>query len=272
LKAPFTKEQADQARSEWAKYLNVPERKQLDLPKGLKLDLVLVPPGKFRMGHVGNKKDEAAHQVAISKPFYIAETETTQEQYEAVMGKNPSGFSAKGKNAHRLGLILDTSKFPVENVNWKMASEFCKSIDAQLPTEAQWEYACRAGTITDFHFGNSLSGMNANFAWTKPQGAADESTDRTTAVKSYPPNAFGLYDMHGNVAEWCRDWYAEKTDDLGEIHPERAVRLSEDRHVMRGGSWSYTASSCRSSYRGLMFAPGLRNYYNNGFRVIVALP
>src|SRR5262249_36201132 len=142
---PFTKEQADKARGEWAAFLKVPERKQIDLPKGVKLEVVLIPPGRFRMGIEGNAMYATPHDVTITKPFYIATTETTQEQYEAVIGKNPSAFAPNGKLKERIDSGMDTAKFPVETVNWTEAVAFCKAINSQLPSEAQWEYACRAG-------------------------------------------------------------------------------------------------------------------------------
>ncbi len=269
LKAPFTKESAEKARAAWAAYLKVPERKQLDLPNFVKLDLVLIPPGQFRMGTPGNTTSEVAHPVTISKPFYMAVTETTQEQYEAVIGKNPSCFSVKGGQKAKLEPGMDTAKFPVEQVSWFDAEAFAKEIRASLPTEAQWEYACRAGTITDFHFGTSLNGIDANCDGTKPHGTPETGPNlqRPTQVASYPRNAFGLHDMHGNVWEWCRDWYAEKTDDLAEKDPERTVKQSDDRRVLRGGSWYFSAYNCRAAHRLLSNAPDSRNS-SYGFRVV----
>jgi eukaryotic-like serine/threonine-protein kinase len=262
LHASFTQAQADQARAEWAKYEEVPARKQLDLGNGVKLDLVLVPPGQFRMGTEGNNKDEAPHQVTITRPFFMAVTETTQAQYEAVMGKNPSVFSAKGVKKEKIAPGADTASFPVDSVPWFDAMAFSKKVGANLPTEGQWEYACRAGTTTAFYFGDSLAGADANIA--------DTGLARTTRVASYLPNAFGLYDMHGNVREWCRDWYADKTDDLGEKDRERTIKQSEDRRVLRGGSWAANASQSRAASRHNA-VPGNRGS-SVGFRVVVGLP
>ncbi len=269
LKAPFTQEQAEKARAEWAKYEEIPERKQLELPKGVKLDLVLIPPGQFRMGTEGNTTNEVPHDVTITKPFYMAVTETTQEQYEAVMGKNPSNFAAKGNHKERLEPGAETIKFPVDKVNWLEAQAFCKSIGSQLPSEAQWEYACRAGTNADFHFGNSLNGDKANCNGKVPFGMNEKgpNLERTTKVASYGANSFGLHDMHGNVREWCRDWYAEKTDDLGEKDPERTIKISEDLRVLRGGCWFVTPLYCRSAARNAGAAGKCEDV--NGFRVIV---
>jgi eukaryotic-like serine/threonine-protein kinase len=260
LRAPFTKAQADEARKDWAKYEEVPERKQLELPKGVKLELALIPPGQFRMGTEGNPKEQVAHDVTITRPFFMAVTETTQEQYEAVIGKNPSFFTTKGIGKGKLAPGTDSSKFPVEGVSWFDAEGFSKAIGAQLPTEAQWEYACRAGTTTNFHFGQAIKATDANFA--------DAGLERPNRVASYQANAFGLFDMHGNVQEWCRDWYAEKTDDLGERDPERTSKQAESRRVMRGGAWNSNAFNWRSAQRWLGSAPDVRNG-SYGFRVVM---
>ena len=260
LKAPFTKVSAEKARAAWAAFLKVPERKQLDLPKGVKLDLVLIPPGQFRMGTFGNTTNEMAHDVTITKPFYLAMTETTQEQYEVVIGNNPSAFSSKGNKKEQLGAVTDTSKYPVESVNWFDAEAFGKKIGAQLPTESQWEYACRAGTTTKFHYGEAPNQAEAN--------SRETGLERTTKVMGYKANAFGLHDMHGNVREWCQDWYAEKTDDLREKDPERTVKQSDDRRVFRGGSFNNNVMECRSAARGHDLAPDGRFSFV-GFRIVV---
>jgi formylglycine-generating enzyme required for sulfatase activity len=265
--APFSKEQAEKSRAEWAKYEEVPERKQLDLGKGVKLDLVLIPPGQFRMGTEGNNTNEVAHDVTITKPFYMAVTETTQKQFETVCGKNPSEFSPAGKQKEKLGDFKDTSKFPVDSVNWIEAEAFAKRIGGQLPTEAQWEYACRAGTTTPFHFGERLNGTSANCDGTKPYATDGKGRNlqRTTTVGSYKLNAFGLFDMHGNVWEWCQDWYAKKTDDLEEKDPLRTMKQSDDLRVRRSGSWVSWAGGCRCAVRH-GFASGSRDN-SVGFRV-----
>ncbi len=271
LKAPFTKEEAEKARAEWAKFLNIPERKQLDLGKGVKLELVLIPPGQFRMGNEGDTGNLVAHDVTISKPFYMAVTETTQEQFEAVLpGKRPASFSPNGPRKLELGSVTDTSKFPRENVDWHEANDFCLAIKAQLPTEAEWEFACRAGTITEFHFGYSLNGTEANCDGTQPFVTKEPGpyVKRTVQVASYKPNSFGLFDMHGNVSEWCRDWYADKTADLPARDPERAVDSMGDR-VLRGGCWGFTVH-CRSAHR-YHHKPETRNF-GWGFRIMVPVP
>lgn len=269
LTAPFTKAEAEKARAEWAKYLQVPERKMLDLGSGVKLEIVLLPPGTFQMGspdgEKGRVKNETQHEVEISKAFYLAVTETTQAQYQAISGRPPSKF--KG----------DT--LPVEKVSWADARNFCSLVSrmgtpAQLPTEAQWEYACRAGTTSPFYFGAELNGKQANCAGTKPYGTATEGPylEKTTEAgsRAYPPNAFGLADMHGNVSEWCWDAYRTDYENLPKKDPLHDHGGSRVVRVVRGGSWAFNPMACRAASRHV-FVPDDR-YYLGGFRVVVALP
>ena len=203
--------------------------------------MVWIPPGKFMMGSPAsepNRDDiETQHEVTLTKGFWLAKHELTQKQYVALMGKNPSKF--KGEN------------LPVELVSWKDAVAFCLKLGEsthtkgkvpfgyqyKLPMEAQWEYACRAGTTTAFHFGASLQKRQANF---------NKHVNKTQPVGSYPANEWGLHDVHGNVWEWCSDWLgaysaASVTDPAG---PATGV----DR-VIRGGSWVGNAGGCRSAFR-----------------------
>ncbi|MDO4575234.1 MAG: formylglycine-generating enzyme family protein [Planctomycetia bacterium] len=161
------------------------------------------PAGCFMMGspssELGRDDDETQHRVTLTKGFWMLETEVTQAMWESVMGDNPSYF--KGSN------------LPVEKVSWDDCQKFCQKLrsqglNVQLPTEAQWEYACRAGTTTPFSFGSTLNGDKANCDGNYPYGASTEGTylKKTAPVGSYSPNAWGLYDMHGNVYEWCADW------------------------------------------------------------------
>lgn len=225
----------------------------------LKMKFCWCPKGKFRMGSPITEPtrypNESQIDVTLSSGFWMGKYEVTQSQYRAVMGKNPSRF------------IGDS--FPAERVNWTDATEFCKKLteleqaagrlpkgwEYRLPTEAQWEYACRAGTTTAFSFGNDVKQL-AKYAWY--YGKLDGSTIRVGQKK---PNPWGLYDMHGNVAEWCRDWYSEKLP--GGTNPE-FTKPSFGR-VFRGGGWSYTGSACRSAYR-FGNLPAVR-LYNLGFRV-----
>ena len=196
------------------------------------------------------------------------------------MKTNPSWFSAKGGGSDQVK-GMDTSQFPVENVSWEDAVAFCKKLSElpeekragrvyRLPTEAEWEYSGRGGTITPFHYGISLSSTQANFDGNYPYGDAAKGPylKRTTKVGSYKPNAFGLHDMHGNIGEWCADWFAENYYSQSPKQNPQGPRDGEDR-VVRGGSWSYNGSHCRAAHR-LKLAPGFRNFIV-GFRVVLAI-
>ena len=221
-----------------------PAELTLDLGGGATMKMVLIRPGKFMMG---DGKDQ--HEVTISKPFYMGVTEVTQAQYEAVMGTNPSDF--KGATN------------PVETVSWNDATEFCKKLPektrqtVRLPTEAEWEYACRAGTQTAFSFGDDPSALG-DYAWHMDNGKM-----MTHPVGQKRPNAWGLYDMHGNVWEWCADWYGEYPK--GPVtDPSGPATASGDR-VLRGWSWCSSGAACfRCAYRGNR-DPADRDY-RHGFR------
>ena len=179
----------------------------------------------------------------------------TQAQYEAVTGKNPTRFSAEGVYKDRVK-GMDTSRFPVETVSWEDAVAFCESVGKKtgrkvcLPREAEWEYACRAGTTTPFHFGGRLSGDLANCNGDYPYGTDTKGTNhgRTAQVGSYPANPWGLYDMHGNVYQWCEDYYGPYKY-LKDRDPARPEKDKEDLRVLRGGSWNYYPRDCRAAYR-----------------------
>ena len=224
------------------------EGKEFTNSVGIKF--IEIPAGSASLGsphdEAERNSDERVRRVSISKPFHMATSEVTQAQYEAVVGKNPSGF--KGKY------------LPVENVTWDQAVEYCRRLSAmpeerkagriyRLPTEAEWEYACRAGTSTAFSFGATASSKEANFDGTRPYRAA-EGPDLAGPCRcgSYKPNAFGLYDMHGNVSEWCQDWFSRDLEALGELDPQGPV--SGKRRVIRGGSWLNSGAECRSGWRG----------------------
>ena len=223
---------------------------QVDLGKGVKLEMVLIPAGKFMMGspasEVGRKDNETQHEVTLTKPFYMGKYEVTQEQWQAVMGNNPS-TRTKG------------AKLPVTDVSWNDCQDFIKKLNVRmngfyrLPTEAEWEYACRAGTTTAYSFGDSL---------TKADGNIDG--DSSKVVGSYKPNAFGLYDMHGNVWEWCEDWYGDYPE--GAVIDPKGIATGGTR-VMRGGAfYIFGVSKARSSLR-LNHSPTLRSNYV-GFRLV----
>ena len=216
-----------------------------------KLEMVLIPTGKFMMGspasEKGRSENETQHEVILTKPFFMGKYEVTQEQYEAVMGDNQS--TTKG------------AKLPVTDVSWNDCQEFIKKLNAKtdggyrLPTEAEWEYACRAGTSTAYSFGDAITPKDANYN--------DSKILKPVAVGTYKPNAFGLYDMHGNVFEWCEDWY----DDYpaGAVIDPKGPVTGYSR-VLRGGSF-YFGSVARSSNRYYYFWPTCRYYSGFGLRL-----
>ena len=236
-----------------------PEELNLDLGGGVTMKLVLIRPGKFMMGspdseQVRSKDEGPQHEVTISKPFYMGVTEVTQAQYEAVMGTNPSHLDFKGATN------------PVDTVSWNDATEFCKKLSektrqsVRLPTEAEWEYACRAGTATAFSFGDADSALG-HYAW-----YSANSGNTTHPVGQKKPNAWGLYDMHGNVWEWCADWHGD--------YPKGAVTdpqgpASGEYRVLRGGSWSRDSGDCRAALR-YGYGPDYRSS-SFGFRVVVSV-
>jgi uncharacterized protein (TIGR02996 family) len=219
------------------------------LTNSVGMQLVLVPRGTFWMGDRGSQR-----QVEVSHEFYIGAYPVTQGQWQALMDSNPSLFSRSGERAYRVQDIADADlkQFPVERVSWEDAQEFLRRLNARdqgsglryrLPTEAEWEYACRGAATApdecdfDFYFAqptNDLSSEQANCDGRKPAGNAPKGKylDRTSKVGSYQPNRLGLYDMHGNVWEWCEDHF--------EQGPAR---------VIRGGGWRLFAVSCRASDR-----------------------
>jgi sulfatase modifying factor 1 len=208
------------------------------------------PPGEFLMGSRGvpdQDPDENQVKITLTNGFWMMETEVTQELYQAVTGQNPSFFKGSGK-------------LPVEMVSWNDAQKFIKMLNETkavidqlggyrftLPTEAQWEYACRAGTTTATAFGDSLSSEQANFDGNFPYNNAAKGPylGKTTSVGIYAANAWGLFDMHANVWEWCSDWYGDKLyDRIDPIGPSQAKL-----RVLRGGSWDSGGMVCRSAFR-----------------------
>ncbi len=254
---------------------------------GLKMAFRWCPAGAFLMGSPEDERlrgsGELQHRVGLTRGFWLGQYEVTQSEYESVMGTNPSYFSSSSKGSSQVA-DQDTSVFPVESVSWEDAVAFCRKLTEQdrrtgtlplgweyrLPTEAQWEYACRAGTTTATLFGSSLSSRQANFDGNYPYNGASNGPylKRPTRVGSYGPNAWGLHDLHGNVWEWCRDWYAsdyyaESPDSDPQGSPKASVR------VIRGGSWSVDPRYCRAAFRDCR-TPEYRNFFL-GFRP-VAVP
>ncbi len=212
----------------------------------------------------------------------MAAFQVTQDQYQRLMGNNPSYFCATGGGKDKVRGI-DTKRFPVEALTWDEAVAFCKKLSDlpeetkagrtyRLPAEAQWEYSCRGGATSSqpFHFGNSLSSTQANFDGNYPFGGAAKGPylERPCPVGSYAANAFGLFDMHGNVWEWCLDWYDEHYYKNSPKRDPQGPEKGECR-VLRGGSWNYIGNYCRAAYR-LGLAPGARDR-SRGFRVCCLL-
>jgi formylglycine-generating enzyme required for sulfatase activity len=208
--------------------------------------VVFIPAGEFEMGsppeELKRDKDEGQHHIKLTKAFYIGKFEATQLQYRVIMNENNSKFGG--------------DKLPVENVNWYEAARFLKKLSDKtglkfrLPTEAEWEYACRAGTTTAFNMGTTIDSDLANYDARDPyaDGIIGKSLDRTANVGSYKPNAFGLYDMHGNVWEWCNDIYDEDYYKITVSIDPKGPQEGNDR-VMRGGAWNEKAYKCRSADR-----------------------
>jgi formylglycine-generating enzyme required for sulfatase activity len=228
------------------------------------MKLVLIPKGTFTMGAPIEEGFEEQHQVSISKDYYLGVTEVTQGQYEKVMGVNPSHRQKRDIRQKRVIPKSVSSMCPVEQVSWEDAVEFCKRLSElpeekkagrvyRLPTEAEWEYACRAGSKTAFYFGDESFNLSG-YAW-----HAANSDYQTHPVGEKKPNAWGLYDMHGNVWEWCSDRYGDYpegavTDPVGP--EEGSIRVN------RGGSWDRGAEDCRSAARGQL--PESVDFFSDG--------
>lgn len=247
------------------------------------IKLCWCPAGKFVMGSPANESerrpDEDQVEVTLTKGFWMAKYEATQGDWKRVAGKLPSELTAE---------LPEGDKYPIGNVNFAEAEEFCRKLtelarrsgelpkdwEFRLPTEAQWEYACRAGTTTATAFGEGLSSKQANFKG-KPYngGEPGPSLGRAAPVGSYPANPWGLHDMHGNTYEWCRDWaHAKLPGGVDpDLHDARATaqlnRTGDASRVRRGGCWADDGWPCRSACR-LRFEPE-RRYDHIGFRVAV---
>lgn len=249
-----SKDQAQAMQRDWAAFLGVPVEKSFLLVNDLKMHFVLIPPGIYRAGDdsADAPPQEAPREITISRPFFLARHPTTQREWEELMGENPSWFSKLGGGAPQVQNV-NTARLPVESVSLERAWKACEKLSARaagkcfLPTEWQWEYACRAGTTGRFHWGDSAAGDLATMVSTDMQQRETGMMEgQTTPVESHPPNAFGLYDMHGNVLEWCADWYVA---DPGRklVDP---FSIKGESPVARGGSWRDSPANCRASRRG----------------------
>ena len=269
------------------------------------LEMKLVRGGEFQMGsptnEAGRRLDEKSHRVKLTELFLLGKYEVTQEEYQKLMKVNPSSHSETGAVKAKVAK-MDTKRFPVECVTWFDAIEFCnrlsetdgykpyykladvkKAADTitvatptvlggngyRLPTEAEWEYACRGGTTTRFHFGVASNGKQANFkAYISSGGYGGPEEwaqlERTCTVGSYPANRFGLFDMHGNVGEWCWDYYDKDSANAELVINPKGPEEGNHR-MIRGGSWLIADSSCRSASRFWHTPDEAKDY--SGFRV-----
>jgi formylglycine-generating enzyme required for sulfatase activity/thiol-disulfide isomerase/thioredoxin len=271
------------------------QRRESDKPpqvvvNAIGMRLVRIPAGVFQMGspktEAGRDGNEELHTVEITKPYFIGQFEVTQKEYETVMGMNPSYFSSTGEGRAEIGKA-DTSRFPVEWVSHEDAMEFCLKLSCmaeelaggrvyRLPTEAEWEKACRGGTDGEpFSFGDSLSTKDANINGTVPYGNAPKGgyLKRTTEVGSYAANPSGVFDMHGNVAEWCLDRFDDSFYKYSPRLDPQGPTKSTFCHVVRGGSWFYQgvdARTAKRSVRPLLNDDTSGNFRCNyiGFRVV----
>ncbi|MFM7370705.1 MAG: SUMF1/EgtB/PvdO family nonheme iron enzyme, partial [Sphaerospermopsis kisseleviana] len=237
-----------------------------DLGNGVTLEMAAIPGGTFLMGSPEDEKgrypsESPQHEVTVPD-FFMGKYPVTQAQYQAIVGNNPSYF--KGENR------------PVETVSWDDAVTFCQHLSQRteknytLPSEAQWEYACRAGTTTPFYFGESITSdlVNYNGDYTYAAEPKGKWRRQTTDVGTFPPNTFGLYDMHGNVLEWCLDDFVTNYNKAPT--DGSAVTSSSYRKILRGGSWDYDdANRCRSANRYHYSRVNRKNDAAMGFRVVI---
>jgi formylglycine-generating enzyme required for sulfatase activity len=272
-----------------------------ELQNSVGMEFVLLNAGQFQMGAPENERsagreEKPQHVVEISKPFYMGRFEVSQAIYARVMDKKkvqregswrfatkePSAFSRDGHSSASIGSLAneDVGNLPVESISWQEANEFCQELNKliseknknrtyRLPTEAEWEYACRAGTDTAFSFGNNLNGADANVDGTSPYGVTANGPfqQRTEVVgRSGPANAFGLFDMHGNVWEWCQDFYSD--DYYGQSQGSNPTGpASGSGHVLRGGAWNSRPEEARSAARRSGNLDLAGPFY--GFRVVL---
>jgi formylglycine-generating enzyme required for sulfatase activity/serine/threonine protein kinase len=300
--APFDAAQARKHREEWAAHLGVP----VEWENSIGMQFVLIPPGEFMMGGTPEEMEAALavvdinetwkehvhseaplHKVVLTEAMYLGVTEVTQSEYERVVGTNPSAFVAVGNDAVA---EMDTSRHPVEQVSWNDAADFCAKLSGReqvkpfysrdgetvtmqngtgyrLPTEAEWEFACRAGTTTRFWAGNDEEAL------TQVSWFSANSGRRTHAAGQFAANPFGLFDIHGNVWEWVQDaWdptYYAQFQEKPAIDPGGPSSAGASR-VVRGGSWGDIPSLCRSSYRGAN-EPTTTHFDLIGFRVAISV-
>jgi formylglycine-generating enzyme required for sulfatase activity len=230
--------------------------KIIDMGKDIRMEFVLIKSGSFMMGSdedIGDEDETPEHQVTITKDFYMGKYEVTQEQWEIIMGNNPSYF--KGK------------KNPVDTVSWNDCQIFLKKLEKKtgcklsLPTEAQWEYSCRAGTKTKWNYGN-FDKSSSNYGW-----IIFNSDEKTHPAGTKKPNQWGIFDMYGNVGEWCLDWYKNPYSQETLIDP--VCSSSGESRIIRGGAWGDYPNSARSASRNCNGPDGKHN--GIGFRCVLLI-
>jgi len=242
--------------------MGAPLESRVDRKTGLAL--VSIPAGEFDMGsNDGDSDEKPVHSVRLTKAFWLGKYPVTNAEYQRFLEANSKAQPPSYWTDSR----FNDPQQPVVGVSWDDAQAYCVWAGCRLPTEAEWEYACRAGTRTAFYFGESLSSKQANFDGNYPYGGAEKGPylQKTSPVGSYQPNKFGLYDMHGNVWEWCQDWYGPYPK--GSVTDPPGVMKVESR-VLRGGSWFGDPTLLRSAYRGHL-TPDFRDA-SFGFRCVLA--
>lgn len=282
--APFSKTAAKRHQREWASFLGTPIERRIGLPGGQSLTLTLIPPGEYTRGS-GDKEREKfigwglpaglkdlnnekpAHRVRLTEPFYLSTFEVTHGQFQSF--KDATAFDPDAGTAP----AETGNDHPVVDVSWNDAAAFCEwssaesGLEIRLPTDAQWEYACRAGTTTSFYFGENANQFE-DYGRYFSDAKGVMLPRRPDPVGGRLPNAFGLYDMHGNAMEWCADWYNHgyQSDELA-INPTGPT--TGKTRVRRGGGWSFGREGCRSASR----LPGGLGYRNDtvGFRVAIPI-
>ncbi|MEK7485108.1 MAG: SUMF1/EgtB/PvdO family nonheme iron enzyme [Planctomycetota bacterium] len=259
----FKQRQLARKYQEWyAKEYNKGEVKKTYEVGGISIEMRLIPPGKYWQGspldETGRESDEKQRKVWISKAFWCGKYEVTQKQWFGVMKNNPSNFKGEKK--------------PVEQVSWEECQEFCKKTEVELLSEAQWEYACRGGVTGSYNFGKwDRKKLNSASSWTNKELITEDDWEKlgagTTEVGKFEENGFGLYDMHGNVWEWCKDAY--KSSYGGDATNPISQGSASSVRVYRGGCWRNSADSCRCAFRS-RYDPSYRWYYL-GFRPLMYL-
>ena len=274
--APFDTDQARKYQEDWAQYLQA----DVVVTNSIGMKLVLIPAGEFQMGAGKSAEDEAKtfdaeaedfsdehpqHKVRITKQYYLGIHEVTQGQWGAVMGSKPWSGQIN---------VKEGPDYPASYVSWEDAQEFCQRLSERegmtyrLPTEAEWEYACQAGTRTRFSFGDEPS-LLGEYAWYH-DNTYDKDEKYAHRVGQKKPNPWGLYNIHGNVWEWCSDWYTEDYYGQSPMDDPPGPPPSDLNRVVRGGGWLSPADGCRSASRS-MSMPSHRNYLQ-GFRVATVPP